>query len=75
MRPLQTLGNTGVILEHLDAADDVNEAGLLNGFARIESLQFCELLVSISQKRRRPSQNSATLSSRCRGPRLKCRMG
>ena len=75
MRPLQALRNASVILEHLDATDDVNHTRFLNGFARVECLQFRELLISLSQNRRRPSQNSATLSRGRRRPGFKGRMG
>ena len=65
MRPLKALRNARVVLEHLDATDDVNQACFLNGFTRIKCLQFRKLMISLSQNRRRPSQNSATLSSGC----------
>ena len=57
MRPCRLCATPRVVLEHLDATDDVYHARFLNGFARIECLQFRKLLISLSQKRRRPSQN------------------
>ena len=65
MRPLQALRDARVVLEHLDTTDDVNHARLLNGFTRIECLQFRKLLISFSQNLRRPPQNGATHGSWC----------
>ena len=75
MRPLQALHNARVVLEHLDATNDVNHARFLNGFARIKGLQFRKLLISLSQKRRRPSQNGAALSRGRLRPGFKRRTG
>ena len=75
MRPLQALRNARVVLEHLDATDNVNHARFLNGFTRIECLQFRKLLISLSQKRRRSSQNGAALSRGRLRPGCERRMG
>ncbi len=75
MRSLQALRNARVVLEYFNAADNIYRACFLNGLARIECLKLRKLLISLSQTRRSPSQNSAALSSGRFRPSCKRRVG
>ena len=73
MRATETLRDPRIVFEHLNAADDIDNTCLLNRFPRIECLEFRELLISISQQRRRSSQNGAAFGNGHCGPRRKRR--
>ena len=85
MRTMQSLCDACVIFEHFDATDHIDNARFLDRFPCIQSFQFSELLIALTENLACATQDRTALCSgglrpagkglfRCLDSRINCRL-
>ena len=75
MRAMQSLCDASVIFEHFDATDHIDNARFLDRFPCIQSFQFSELLIALTENLACATQDRTALCGwglRPAGKRLFC---